>query len=208
MGEPSTSSSGAAMADASRSSSSDDAPLSQRLAAQQRRARDAAAPLAKKRKTAPVRQIAEGGTSSRAARSGRGSSAGLQEATGDFSSEYATIGVLGRGSFTEVNLLRHRQTSQLFVLKTCCKLDALSYAHLKAEAEAMQGVDHPLLIGPMAISSPPGRASNYSLLLPLCPGGDLLQLLRRQPDSRLPPHDTRIYCAMLTLGLAALHGHG
>jgi serine/threonine protein kinase len=132
----------------------------------------------------------------------------LEAATGDFSAEYATIGVLGRGSFTEVNLLRHRESGGLVVLKTCCKLDALSYAHLRAEAAAMRGVHHPMLVAPVAISSPPGRSANYSLLLPLCPGGDLLQLLRRQPGHRLPPGEARLYCGMVILGLGALHGHG
>lgn len=149
-----------------------------------------------------------GGPSARAARLGSGGSFALEAATGDFSAGYATVGVLGRGSFTEVNLLRHRESGGLFVLKTCCKLDALSYAHLRAEAAAMRGVNHPLLVAPVAISSPPGRSANYSLLLPLCPGGDLLQLLRRQPDHKLPSDEARLYCGMVILGLCALHEHG
>jgi hypothetical protein len=171
---------------------------------------DPTAPVAteKKRSRGPSSGGPSGGSSARAARLGCGGSFALEAATGDFSASYATIGVLGRGSFTEVNLLRHRESGRLFVLKTCCKLDALSYAHLRAEAAAMHGVDHPLLVAPVAISSPPGRSANYSLLLPLCPGGDLLQLLRRQPGHKLPLDEARSYCCMVVLGLSALHEHG
>jgi len=124
-------------------------------------------------------------SSSRASRVGTGTPHVLEEATGDFSADYITVGVLGRGSFAEVNLLRHRVSGELFVLKTCCKLDAPSYSHLRAEATAMAAfrsadAPHPLLVCPLACSNPPGRSANYSLLMPLCPGGDLLQLLRRQ----------------------------
>ena len=74
-------------------------------------------------------------------------------------------------------------------LKFCCKLDAPSYSHLRAEATAMAAfrsadAPHPLLVCPLACSNPPGRSANYSLLMPLCPGGDLLQLLRRQDTAR------------------------
>ncbi|EOD27181.1 hypothetical protein EMIHUDRAFT_310013 [Emiliania huxleyi CCMP1516] len=124
-------------------------------------------------------------SSSRASRVGTGTPHVLEEATGDFSADYITVGVLGRGSFAEVNLLSHRVSGELFVLKTCCKLDAPSYSHLRAEATAMAAfrsadAPHPLLVCPLACSNPPGRSANYSLLMPLCPGGDLLQLLRRQ----------------------------
>jgi len=195
------------------SSDSDDVPLSKRVGVKPRAPTPAAAPAP--RKPAAGKRARSGGPSrdakpadARAARLASGTSFALEEASGDFSAEYATVGVLGRGSFTEVNLLRHRGSGALFALKTCCKLDALSYAHLRAEAAAMRGANHPLLVAPIAVSSPPGRAASYALLMPLCPGGDLLQLLRRQPGNRLPPGEARLYCAMVTLGLQALHDHG
>jgi len=101
-----------------------------------------------------------------------------------------------------------RQTKQFFVLKTCCKLDALSYSHLRTEAQLMHGVSHPFLITPLAISNPPGRSTHFSLLLPLCPGGDFLQLLRRQAGCQLSTSDARTYFCMIALGLQALHDLG
>jgi len=152
-------------------------------------------------------------SSSRASRVGTGTPHVLEEATGDFSADYITVGVLGRGSFAEVNLLRHRVSGELFVLKTCCKLDAPSYSHLRAEATAMAAfrsadAPHPLLVCPLACSNPPGRSANYSLLMPLCPGGDLLQLLRRQPRGAFPAEHARLYAAMASLGVQALHERG
>jgi len=152
-------------------------------------------------------------SSSRASRVGTGTPHVLEEATGDFSADYSTVGVLGRGSFAEVNLLRHRVSGELFVLKTCCKLDAPSYSHLRAEAKAMAAfrsadAAHPLLVCPLACSNPPGRSANYSLLMPLCPGGDLLQLLRRQPRGAFPAEHARLYAAMASLGVQALHERG
>ena len=119
--------------------------------------------------------------SDRAARGGQGSW-DLSQASGALDKDYATIGVLGRGNFSEVNLVRHRQTGELAVLKFCCKLDAPSYGHLRTEAELAKKIrkssccNCPFLLVPIASADAAGRAGNFSLLLPLCPGGDLLQL--------------------------------
>ena len=72
--------------------------------------------------------------SDRAARTGQGKW-DLAEASGALDRDYATIGVLGRGAFSEVNLVRHRETKQFAVLKFCCKLDAPSQSHLRTEAD-------------------------------------------------------------------------
>ena len=148
-----------------------------------------------------------GGTS-RAARSGAGGW-DLSEAAGDLDVDYETLGVLGRGNFAEVNLVRHRKTLELCALKFCCKLDALSYTHLKGESTLASRVrDHPFVLSPIAVADSAGRAGNFSVLLPLCPGGDLLQLLRRQEGNALPEPAVRAYAAMVTLGLDALHDAG
>ena len=148
------------------------------------------------------------GISSRAQRTGAGGW-DLSEAAGDLDADYETLGVLGRGNFSEINLMRHRQTGELRALKFCCKLDGPSYFHLRAEAQLAARVSrNPFVLTPLAISDSPGRAGNYSVLLPLCPGGDLLQLLRRQPASSLSEPDARSYAGMITLGLCALHDAG
>ena len=144
------------------------------------------------------------GVSARAARTGSGGW-DLSEAAGSLDATYATLGVLGRGSFAEINLVRHRSTGQLHALKFCCKLDAPSYAHLRSEATLAAKVRHPFVLSPLAVADSPGRAGNYSVLLPLCPGGDLLQLLRRQPGKALDEASTRMYGSMIVLGLCALH---
>jgi serine/threonine protein kinase len=148
------------------------------------------------------------GVSARAARTGAGGW-DLSEAAGDLDLDYATLGVLGRGSFAEINLVRHRGSGELYALKFCCKLDAPSYTHLRAEATLAKKVRSPFVLSPLAISDSPGRAGNYSVLLPLCPGGDLLQLLRRQPTANvLDERAARSYAAMVVLGLRALHAAG
>ncbi|KAL1500612.1 hypothetical protein AB1Y20_013264 [Prymnesium parvum] len=151
--------------------------------------------------------------SSRAARSGQGAWE-LSQAAGELDAEYATLGVLGRGTFSEVNLVRHRQSGELAVVKFCCKLDALSYAHLRTEAELAKKLRKtacgrsPFVLVPTASADSTGRAGSFSLLLPLCPGGDLLQLMRRQPAGVLSEEATRSYGAMVVLGLLALHAAG
>ena len=145
--------------------------------------------------------------SDRAARTGQGGW-DLSEAAGDLSAQYETLGVLGRGNFAEINLVRHRETSELCALKFCCKLDAPSFAHLRAEATLAARVKHPFVLSPMAVADSPGRAGNFSVLLPLCPGGDLLQLLRRQPSKALAESSVRSYASMIILGLRALHDTG
>ena len=147
------------------------------------------------------------GVSDRAARTGAGGW-DLSEATGSLDVDYETLGVLGRGSFAEINLVRHRATGALCALKFCCKLDAPSFGHLRAEATLASRLRHPFILSPSAISDSPGRAGNYSVLLPLCPGGDLLQLLRRRPSKALDEPTARAYATMIVLGLRAIHDAG
>ena len=142
--------------------------------------------------------------SGRAARTGAGGF-DLSEAAGDLDADYETLGVLGRGNFAEVNLVRHRTTRVLCALKFCCKLDALSYTHLRQEAQLASKVSHPFILSPLAVSDSPGRAGNFSVLLPLCPGGDILQLLKKQDGHVLSEESARSYGAMIILGLKALH---
>ena len=151
-----------------------------------------------------------GGASSRAARTGAGGW-DLAEASGKLDADYETLGVLGRGAFSELNLVRHRASKELCALKFCCKLDAPSYTHLRAEAELISklGASYsPFVLAPLAVADSPGRAGNFSLLLPLCSGGDLLQLLRRQPGGVFDEGVARAYCCMAVLGLRALHDAG
>ena len=133
---------------------------------------------------------------------------GLHESAGSLDELYETVGVIGRGSFAEINLLKKREGGELFALKTCCKLDALSYAHLRQEAVLMKPLRHAFLLTPVEVVDSRGRAASFSVLLELCPGGDLLQLLRRQPEARLQPAAAARYCAMIVLGLGALHEAG
>lgn len=147
------------------------------------------------------------GVSDRAARTGAGGW-DLSEASGSLDTVYATLGVLGRGSFAEINLVRHRETGELRALKFCCKLDAPSFGHLRAEATLASKVSHPFVLSPLAVSDSPGRAGNFSVLLPLCPGGDLLQLMRRQPTHSFSEAATRSFASMIVLGLRALHDAG
>ena len=166
-----------------------------------------AAPAASSAPKAPSAVIKAGGVSARAARTGAGGW-DLSEASGDLDAEYETLGVLGRGNFAEVNVVRHRQTRELRALKFCCKLDALSYAHLRAESTLASRVSHPFVLSPLAVADSPGRAGNFSVLLPLCAGGDLLQLLRRHEGRAIAEASACAYGAMVVLGLSALHDAG
>ena len=91
-----------------------------------------------------------GGPSARAARVSAAAGA-LHLAAGDLDREYRTLGVLGRGNFSEVTLLRHRTSGELFALKTCCKLEAPSLEHLKRESTLMARVRHPFLLTPQRV---------------------------------------------------------
>ena len=209
------------------SSSEDDLPLSSRLApaAAKPAAAVSAAPAAakanapsaspaykkaaakQKRKREPAPAAARAGVSGRAARTGAGGWS-LSEAAGDLDEQYETLGVLGRGNFAEVNLVRHRTTSALCALKFCCKLDAPSFTHLRAEAALASRIEHPFVLSPLAVSDSPGRAGNFSVLLPLCPGGDLLQLMRQHDGHTVGEASARAYGAMIVLALSAIHDAG
>ena len=59
--------------------------------------------------------------SAREARTG-GGGWDLSEAAGSLDRDYETLGVLGRGSFAEINLVRRRETGELAALKFCLLL--------------------------------------------------------------------------------------
>ena len=82
--------------------------------------------------------------------------------------------------------MRHRQTGELRALKFC-QLDGPSYFHLRAEAQLAARVSrNPFVLTPLAISDSPGRAGNYSVLLPLLPGATCCSYCAVSPRARSP----------------------
>ena len=146
--------------------------------------------------------------SGRSKRAAEGSPHLLHETAGHLNDNYATVGVIGRGNFAEINLLRHKSTKEYAVLKTCCKLDAPSLAHLRNEAKVAADIVHSLVLKPLAIADSPGRAGSFSVLLPLCPGGDFLQLLKAQENGRFSEDDAKAYTCMVILAIQAVHKAG
>ncbi|KAK8963697.1 Protein kinase PINOID [Platanthera guangdongensis] len=122
---------------------------------------------------------------------------------------------LGSGNLARVFLCRLRgfdddDPNLEFALKVV-DLNAASSAvedrvsHVRAEARALAGLDHPFLPTLYARLD----ASHYAcFLIDYCPGGDLHSLLLRCPGHRLPLRAARFYAAEVLLALEYLHALG
>ncbi|GAB0488830.1 hypothetical protein MMPV_000040 [Pyropia vietnamensis] len=126
-------------------------------------------------------------------------------------SDYAVVrhGVLGRGSFGRVFLVRHLETGTLWAMKRLSKQDVLS----------KRQVDHVWLERYVLLSAAAGQAvvrlvaafqdrTHLYFCMDYAAGGDLLSLLIRAPRGVLPEAVARFYIAEVASAIAALHASG
>lgn len=111
-------------------------------------------------------------------------------------------GVIGRGHYGEVHLVRERQTGDVYAMKTVKKSERI--ASFEAERDIMARARPPWLT--TLRHSFQDDASLY-FIMEYHPGGDLLGLLCRQGGS-LPESAATFYIGELVLALHDLHEMG
>lgn len=121
-------------------------------------------------------------------------------------SNFEIISVLGRGFYGKVMLVRHRDTQDLFAIKSVQKsrlLDKDRIHTVITERNILSRVSHPFIIGlKFAFQTP----SKFYFGLEYAPGGELFyHMQHRRQFSR---EEVRLYVAEIALALDHLHSHG
>ena len=119
----------------------------------------------------------------------------------DFELQY----LLGRGSFGDVYLVKHRETGQLYAMKVLSKEKIISRNLMNyaiTERNVMSYITHPFIVG---LNYAFQTDTKLVLIMDYCPGGDLGKLLER--EGRVEESRARIYAAEVLLALDGLHSH-
>lgn len=120
-------------------------------------------------------------------------------------SDFAVLRRIGRGDVGNVQLVRLKGTNALFAMKVLEKqemLDRNKMHRVRAEDEILSSVDHPMVA--TLYSSFQTNSSLY-FVMDYCPGGELFELLQKQPGKRFSETAARFYGAEVLLALQYLH---
>lgn len=112
---------------------------------------------------------------------------------------------LGRGDVGSVQLVRLKGTNAFFAMKVLEKQemqDRNKMHRVKAEDEILVTVDHPFLA---TLFTSFQTSSSLFFVMEYCSGGELFELLQKQPHKRFPEPTARFYGAEILLALQYLH---
>lgn len=119
--------------------------------------------------------------------------------------DFAVIRKVGRGDVGNVHLVRLKGTRALFAMKVLEKqemIDRNKLHRVKTEDEILSSVDHPFLATLFTSFQSP---TALSFIMDFCPGGELFELMQKQPRKRFTEDATRFYAAEVLLALQYLH---
>ena len=117
--------------------------------------------------------------------------------------DFVPIQLLGKGSFGEVYLAKHKQTGKQYAVKILSKKQITMHnlmKYAKAERNILSYSKHPFIVGiEYAFQNP----ESLFLVLEYCPGGDLSEIL--QLEKRFSESRARSYAAEILLAIEELH---
>ena len=119
--------------------------------------------------------------------------------------DFDVVNTVGRGDVGTVNVVRLKGTRALFAMKVLVKqemLDRNKMHRVVTEDEILSSLDHPFVA---ALFSSFQTDSCLYFVMEYCPGGELYELLRRQPFSRFSEDAARFYSAEIVLAMQYLH---
>ena len=116
---------------------------------------------------------------------------------------FTPIQLLGKGSFGEVYLVRHKSSGKHYAMKVLSKKrivgqNLTKYAY--TEKNILSYLRHPFIV---ALRCSFQTEDKLCLILDYCPGGDLGKVLQREKN--LSEDRARIYLAEVLLALEELH---
>ena len=117
--------------------------------------------------------------------------------------DFELLGLLGKGSFGEVFLVKRQNDSEMFAMKVLRKEKIMNQNLVKyamTERNVLSVVRHPFIVSLRAAFQ---TADLLYLLLDYCPGGDMGYHLSH--EKRFSEHRARIYASEVLLALEELH---
>jgi serine/threonine protein kinase len=120
--------------------------------------------------------------------------------------DFDPIGMLGKGSFGEVYLVRERRTQKLYALKLLCKDEIIStniVRYIFTERNILSSIKHPFIV---SLYTSFQTKDKLVLVMDYCPGGDLGSYLVR--EGKFTEERARIYLCEILLALQELHNNG
>lgn len=119
---------------------------------------------------------------------------------------YEVLGVIGRGSFSEVRKAKSMSSGEIFAVKQIGKevfAEKSLIAQIQREVAILKNVKHRNVVNLVQVLR---TASNVYLIFEFIDGGDLGQLI--QKHTRFSEETSRSYFRQLIAGLAYVHKHG
>eukprot|EP00117_Sycon_ciliatum_P015386 scpid12739/ scgid15251/ Citron Rho-interacting kinase; Serine/threonine-protein kinase 21 len=123
-------------------------------------------------------------------------------------SDFKGCGMIGRGCFGEVRVVKEVRTGGVYALKSTSKQDALQQSQclaLQHEKEILERNKSPFLVQLRCSFQDTGY---LHFVMDYAPGGDLIAHLRRQESGCLPEHHVRFYLSEVVAALDAVHQLG
>ncbi len=137
------------------------------------------------------------------ARCGDVASEQVRDASQQDLESYEALKLLGKGSFGEVYLVRHKETQELYAMKIIQKTKIMSQNLVRyaiTEKKVMAQTNHPFIV---KLRSAFQTKERLFLIMDYCPGGDLSQYLAR--ERRFSEDRARLYVAEIVLAIEDLH---
>ncbi len=119
--------------------------------------------------------------------------------------DFHAVRRIGRGDVGNVHLVRLKGTNAMFAMKVLEKqqmLDRNKMHRVRTEDEILSAVDHPFVA---TLFTSFQTSSSLYFVMDYCPGGELFELLQKQPGKRFGESAARFYTAEVLLALQYLH---
>ena len=137
------------------------------------------------------------GSASGGARDPQGKAVGIED--------FELLAVLGRGGYSKVMQVRHRESGRVYAVKVLEKSELRRRRQVertRTERRILAGVRHPYIVRlHYAFQS----SEKLYMVMDFAQGGDMFALLRRK--ARLSAKQAAVYVAEIALALQALHSH-
>lgn len=119
--------------------------------------------------------------------------------------DFDLLKVLGKGSFGKVMMVRKKDTSNIYAMKSLRKAALVKrnqLLHTKTERNILQSIKHPFLTSLTYAFQTPDK---LYLVMDFCGGGELFYWLKK--DRRFSQIRCQLFAAEIVLALEALHSH-
>ncbi|XP_038628361.1 serine/threonine-protein kinase Nek4 [Tachyglossus aculeatus] len=118
---------------------------------------------------------------------------------------YCFLRAVGKGSYGEVTLVRHRQENKQFVIKklSLCSTSSRERKAAEQEAQLLSRLKHPNIV--TYRESWEGEDGLLYIVMGFCEGGDLYHKLKKQKGKLLPENQVVEWFVQIAMALQYLH---